>query len=81
VSDLRAAVDSSDIKENDKQVMFLFIERVDMFIQDLVSQLKAQPQIFTVNPDLYPEAVEGAKAGDIAVFENQYGDVEIVRFK
>lgn len=80
VSDLKLAVASSDMKESDKQLVSQLLARIDMFIQDLIQQLKSQPTIFTVNPATNPEAVEGAKAGDIAVFTNEYGDVEIIRF-
>lgn len=81
VSDLRAAINESDMKNEHKEVLVTMIGRIDMFIQDLISQLKSQPTIYTVNPSTNPQAVKGAKTGDIAVFENQYGDVEIVRFK
>ena len=81
VSDLRVSISESNMENDHKDVLLTMIDRIDMFIQDLISQLKSQPQIFTVDPSVYPDAVRGAKTGDIAVFENQYGDVEIVRFK
>lgn len=81
VSDLRSAISSSNMAAEHQLILLTMVGRIDMFIQDLISQLKSQPTIFTVDPGKYPEAVQGAKTGDIAVFENQYGDVEIVRFK
>jgi hypothetical protein len=81
VSDLKAAVSSSNMERENQDILLMLLGRVDMFIQDLILQLKNQPTIYTVNPATDPDAVEGAKTGDIAVFENQYGDVEIVRFK
>lgn len=81
VSDLKSAISNSNMEKDHRDVLLTMVGRIDMFIQDLIQQLKSQPTIFTVNPSTNPEAVEGAKSGDIAVFENQYGDVEIVRFK
>ena len=80
LSDLHAAVSASNMETSHKDVLLLILGRVDMFIQDLVQQLKKQPTIYTVNPATNAAAVQGAKPGDIAVYKNQYGDVEISQF-
>jgi len=75
--DLHGRVAKSDLSESDKEFLTEILNRFNMLVQDLILQLKSQPTIFTVNPYTNPEKVEGAKSGDIAVYKNDKGDVEI----
>lgn len=80
MSDLYGRVKQSNLSESDKQFLVEILNRFNLLVQDLILQLKAQPTIFTVNPSTHPEKVEGAKAGDIAVYKNAQGDVEITQW-
>jgi len=75
--DLHGRVAKSDMSESDKLFLMEILSRINMLVQDLILQLKAQPTIFTCDPHTNLEKVEGAKAGDIAVYKNAQGDVEI----
>jgi len=77
LSDLHGRVAKSNLSESDKMFLTEMLGRFNMVIQDLIYQLKSQPTIFTCNPATNPDKVEGAKAGDIAVYKNDQGDVEI----
>jgi hypothetical protein len=80
ITDLYSRIRQPDVPANVQALLLEVLNRVNMIQQDLLYQLKNQPTIYTVNPDIEPDKVSGAKTGDIAVFKNAYGDVEIVRF-
>jgi len=70
VSDLVPMVLSSNMPQREKSILALMLGRVDKLAVDLIVQLKAEPTIFTVDPDTETEDVEGAKAGDIAIYDD-----------
>lgn len=80
ILDLQSSVSKSDMSDSDKEFLTNLLSRINMLVQDLIMQLKSQPTIFTCNPYENPTLVEGAKAGDIAVYKNAQGDVEITQW-
>ncbi|MEM4720687.1 MAG: hypothetical protein QXT73_01320 [Candidatus Methanomethylicaceae archaeon] len=68
--ELRAFAEQASSLEDVKRLLIALTDRVDLMYQDLCIQLKGQPTIYTVDPEdpANAEKVEGAKAGDIAVY-------------
>ena len=56
------------------------VQRVNQCVQDIIIQINSTPTIYTVDPRKNPVAVKGARTGDICVFKNTEGDVEIMQF-
>ena len=69
-----------EVPDSMKIILETLITRLDMFIQNLVLELRAQPSVFIVDPATNVEDVEGAKEGDIAIFKNRDGVVDVKRF-
>jgi hypothetical protein len=80
LSDLQAGVTNSNMDPEMKGLLSAIISRMDQFMVNVIVQLKAQPTIFTVNPATDTETVEGAKEGDVCIYKNAQGDVEISLF-
>ena len=66
----------SKVDEETKRVLLEIVSRFDLKFQDLVMQMKNQPTIFRISPD----QIEGAKEGDVAIFTNAQGAVDIQLF-
>jgi len=80
-SDLVATVQKSKGIDNElKLILCLLMNRIDSLTQYLTSQLRKGPTIFTVDPSTHPTEVEGAKEGDVAIFKNADGVIDIQRF-
>lgn len=77
VSDLGDEVEQSNIPPEVKNILLLLLSRIDLFIQDIIGQLKKEPSIFTVNPATETEKIEGAKTGDVAIYVNDDNVVEV----
>lgn len=69
-----------DLPPATREALVRIIGRVNLFAQDLVLQLNSRPMIFNVDPGRYPLLVKGARPGDVSVFTNDSGDVEIALF-
>jgi len=69
-----------EVPDSVKIILETLITRLDMFIQNLVLELRAQPTTFIVDPDTNLEDVEGAKEGVVAIFKNRDGVVDVKRF-
>ena len=71
-----------DIPEEMRPVIEELTRRLDMFVGEILSDLKNSPTIFTVDPSSDNNAgiVEGAKAGDIAVFTDDVGTLNLSQF-
>lgn len=80
LSDLHLKINASNLDAESKAVLSDIVSRLDQFIVSVITQLKAQPTLFTVNPATHTETVEGAKEGDVAIYKNDQGDVEIEQF-
>ncbi|MFA5936547.1 MAG: hypothetical protein WC822_01570 [Candidatus Paceibacterota bacterium] len=78
---MRGAIDALKVDDALKHVLHELMSRVDKTLQDLIFQLKKEPTIFTVDPATHTEDVEGAKAGDIAIFVTAEGVVDIKVFE
>jgi len=68
------------VPEDVKIILETLITRLDMFIQNVILELRAEPTIFIVDPATNLEDVEGAKEGDVAIFKNRDGVVDVKRF-
>lgn len=81
VSDLIQSIDRSNINVETKKAMVELLSRIDRMMQELIFQLKKEPTIFIVDPigsdGLTVEDVEGAKPGDLAVYQDVNGATEI----
>ena len=49
------------------------ISRLELFRGSLIDQLRKEPTVFHADPVNSPELVEGAKAGDVAVWQDDLG--------
>lgn len=56
------------------------VQRVNQCVQDIIIQVNSRPTIYVVDPRTHPNDVKGARSGDICVFKNTEGDVEIMQF-
>ena len=63
-----------DMDEATRSVVEGLVYRLESFRVALVNQLRSQPTVFAVNPDTDPEAVAGAKAGDLAFWTDSDGN-------
>lgn len=85
---IRATITTTDIKnklsriedKNVRDVLLSIISRFELALQDLVIQLKKEPTVFTVNPVVNASDVEGAKKGDVAIYIDADGAVEVQVF-
>jgi hypothetical protein len=69
------------IPDSTRMALSNVVVRFNQFAQDLLMQLNARPMIFTSNPATEPDKVKGARKGDISIYTNAQGDVEIVVFQ
>jgi hypothetical protein len=79
-AEVAALASNRDLPPSTRDALLRVIQRVNLFAQDIVLQLNARPLIFNVDPRKYPAIVQGARPGDISVFQNDSGDVEIALF-
>lgn len=49
------------------------VSRLELFRGSLINQLRKEPTVFHADPNNSPELVEGAKAGDVAVWQDSIG--------
>jgi len=68
-----------DAPENIRPFVGDLVGRIDMALNLLMNQLRAQPHIFTSDPDASPEDFEGAKEGDFAVYKDNNGNTVVRR--
>lgn len=80
-SDLALVANDPSLSPSVREVLMRIVMRFNQFAQDMVMQLNSRPLIFNVDPAVYPDKVKGARPGDISVFTNSSGDVEIVLFR
>lgn len=65
---------ADEIKDPDlRAAMNMLVSRLEAHRMDLTSQLRKEPTVFYADPDNNPGAVEGAKAGDVAVWRDDTG--------
>jgi len=85
---IRASITTTDIRnrlnriddKNIKDALSAIISRFELALQDLVTQLKKEPTVFTVDPATNTADVEGAKKGDVAIYMDIDGAVEVKVF-
>lgn len=80
MSDLRGMAHEAKDVESLRKAMIAMMNRFDLAYQDLVIQLRSQVTIYPVDPNTSTSAVEGAKSGDLAVFINNDGVVDIKQY-
>ena len=49
------------------------VSRLGVFKMSMVDQLRKEPTVFFADPVAQPQLVEGAKAGDVAVWKDSLG--------
>lgn len=71
----------SAIDDQTKTVLLALVRHLQLHNNSLVNQLRQHVHIYTVNPHTDTTKVtEGAKSGDICVYKNDQGDVELSQF-
>lgn len=53
------------------------VARLEIFRSSLMNSLRSEPTVFHANPDVDLESVEGAKAGDVAVWVDGAGVTQV----
>lgn len=62
-----------DQTQDAKELAHSIISRLELFRGSLIDQLRKEPTVFHADPVNSPELVEGAKAGDVAVWQDDAG--------
>lgn len=80
ISEIEGMIASSSIDDETKTVLVALVRHLHLHNQSLVNQLRQHVHVYTVNPHTDKVTTEGAKAGDICVYKNDQGDVELSQF-
>jgi hypothetical protein len=78
---LKKDVASSNLDPETKRVLDSLVSRIDNFIQDLFWQLNETVTIYRVDPDANPDDVEGARPGDVCIYRESDGPVQVRVFE
>ena len=80
MSELSMATGGKDLPPNVQGALTHIVTRLNQCLQDIILQLNSRPLIYVVDPRTNPTVVKGARPGDICVFKNTEGDVEVMQF-
>lgn len=71
-----------DIPDDSREVVEEIIRRLDIAFGQILSGIRAEPTIFTVDPTDpdNAELVEGAKPGDVAIWRDSDGETQTYVF-
>jgi hypothetical protein len=71
-----------DIPDDIKILIGELTRRLDVAFGEVLSDLKKQPQIFSVDPNdsANAEIIQGAFTGDVAIYTDNDGDVQVSVF-
>lgn len=80
ISEIEQMIASSSIDDETKTVLLALVRHLQLHNNSLVNQLRKHAHIYTVNPHTDKVTTEGHKAGDICIYKNSQGDVELSQF-
>lgn len=81
ISEIEQMIAASSIDDETKTVLLALVRHLQLHNNSLVNQLRKHVHVYTVNPYTDTAKItEGAKAGDICVYKNDQGDVELSQF-
>ena len=79
-TEMSALANDNSVPESVRVSFSHLVNRINQCVQDILIQINSAPVIYVVDPRTNPTAVKGARPGDICVFKNTEGDVEIMQF-